>query len=450
MPQFAHVSGSLPGPKSAALLAKKDATVARAFDVHLPAVIESGRGALLTDIDGNTFIDLSGGIGCLNVGHCHPKVVAAIEEQARHLTHTDFTVAPYESLITLAGRLTKLVPGPSAKKAAFFNSGAEAVENAVKIARYATHRKAVIAFEGAFHGRTLMAMSLTSKQVPYKAGFGPLAPEVYRVPFPYAYRLPADVPPAHASAYALSRLEDAFRTVVDPEDVAAIIIEPVLGEGGFVPAPAEFLQGVRKICDERGIVLIVDEVQTGFGRTGKFFAIEHAGIEADLMTVAKSIAAGMPLSAVIGKAELMDAVRESGLGGTYVGNPVACAAANAVLDVIEEEKLVERAAHLGQLYRERFLRWQDKFEIVGDVRGLGAMMAVEFVTDRATKAPAKHEVGDILTHAMQRGVLALSAGVLGNNVRVLAPLVITDAQAGEALDILEEAVAEVAKAPVHA
>ena len=450
MPKFAHVTGSLPGPKSAALLARKDQSVARAFDVHLPAVVQSAHGALLTDVDGNTFIDLVGGIGVMNVGHGHPKVLAAIEEQARRFTHTDFTVVPYESLIRLAERLCRLAPGSTPKKAAFFNSGAEAVENAIKIARYATHRKAVIAFEGAFHGRTLMAMSLTSKQMPYKVGFGPMAPEVYRVPFPYAYRLPADVPPAHASHYALERLEEAFRTLVDPQDVAAVIIEPVLGEGGFVPAPDEFLQGLRALTEKHGILLVVDEVQTGYGRTGKFFAIEHSGVEPDLMTVAKSIAAGLPLSGVIGKAEIMDSVHESGIGGTYVGNPVACAAANAVLDVMEEEHLVERARHLGERYRERFLAWQDRFELVGDVRGLGAMMAVELVTDRATKAPAKHEVGEILHAAMNQGVLAASAGVLGNNIRMLAPLVITDEQQDEALDILEAALASVAKAPVHA
>jgi 4-aminobutyrate aminotransferase/(S)-3-amino-2-methylpropionate transaminase len=448
--KFARVSGTLPGPKSQALLAQKDQFVARAFDVHLPAVIESARGALLTDVDGNTFIDLVGGIGVMNVGHGHPKVLAAIEEQARRLTHTDFTVAPYESLIRLAGRLVRLAPGPTPKKAAFFNSGAEAVENAIKIARYFTGRKAVIAFEGAFHGRTLMAMSLTSKQMPYKVGFGPMAPEVYRVPFPYAYRLPADIPPAHASAYALGRLEEAFRTMVDPGDVAAVIIEPVLGEGGFVPAPPEFLQGLRALTEKHGILLVVDEVQTGYGRTGKFFAVEHSGVEPDLITVAKSIAAGMPLSGVIGKAEIMDKVHEGGIGGTYVGNPVACAAANAVLDVFEEEGLVERARHLGERYRERFLAWQDRYELVGDVRGLGAMMAVELVRDRTTKEPAKHEVGEILRRAMGRGVLAASAGVLGNNIRMLAPLVITDEQLDEALDLLEESLAEVAKAPVHA
>lgn len=450
MSKFAHVTGSLPGPKSAALLAEKERSVAKAFDVHLPAVIQSGKGAILTDVDGNTFIDLVGGIGVMNVGHSHPKVVAAIEDQVRRFTHTDFTVAPYESFIRLAGRLNRLAPGSTPKKSVFFNSGAEAVENAIKIARYATGRKAVIAFEGAFHGRTLMAMTLTSKQMPYKAGFGPMAPEVYRVPFPYAYRLPSDVPPAHASQYALGRLEEAFRTLVDPNDVACVIIEPVLGEGGFVPAPDEFLRGLRAITEKHGILLIVDEVQTGYGRTGRFFAIEHSGVEPDLIAVAKSIAAGLPLSGVIGKAAIMDKVHEGGIGGTYVGNPVACAAANAVLDIMEEEKLVERARHLGERYRQRFLAWQDRFSLVGEVRGLGAMMAVELVRDRTTKEPAKHETGEILTRAMQDGVLAVSAGVLGNNVRVLAPLVITDEQQDEALDVLENALAEVSKAPVHA
>ncbi len=449
MAKFAHVQGSLPGPKSKALLETKEKWVARAFDVHLPAVIESGQGALLTDVDGNTFIDLAGGIGVMNVGHSHPKVVAAIEAQARRLTHTDFTVAPYASFIELAERISRKAPGPTPKKTVFFNSGAEAVENAVKIARYVTGRKAVIAFEGAFHGRTLMAMSLTSRQLPYKAGFGPFAPEVYRLPYPFSYRLPEGVPPAHASQYALGRLEEAFQTVVASTDVACVVIEPVLGEGGFVPAPAEFMQGLREITARHGILLVADEVQTGYGRTGRFFSVERSGVEPDLITAAKSIAAGMPLSAVIGKADLMDQVREGGIGGTYVGNPVACAAGLAVLDIMEEEHLPERAEKLGDLYRQRFLAWQDRFDVVGEVRGQGAMMAVEFVRDRTTKEPAKEIVSGLISGAMQQGVLSVSAGIYGNVLRILAPLVITEEQATEALDILEESLAKVARQPVQ-
>jgi 4-aminobutyrate aminotransferase/(S)-3-amino-2-methylpropionate transaminase len=450
MGRYAQVNTPLPGPRSREILERKERFVGRPFDVHLPAVIQSGSGALLTDVDGNTFIDLAGGVGVMNVGHGHPRVLAAIEAQARRFTHTDFTVAPYESFIDLAERLCGLAPGPSPKKAVFFNSGAEAVENAVKIARYVTGRKAVIAFEGAFHGRTLMAMSLTSKTMPYKRGFGAMAAEVYRVPFPYAYRLPEGVVPAHASAFALGRLEEAFRTLVNPAEVAAVIIEPVLGEGGFVPAPPEFLQGLRDLTKQHGILLIADEVQTGYGRTGTMFAVEQAGIEPDLLVVAKSIAAGLPLSGVVARSDLLDAVHEGGLGGTYVGNPVACAAALAVLDVMRDEGLVERAQLLGRRYRERFLAWQDRYDLVGDVRGLGAMMAVELVRSRTTKEPAKEETGKVLRLAMERGVLALSAGVLGNVIRVLAPLVITEAQQDEALDLLEESLAQVARQPVTA
>lgn len=450
MGKYANVKTELPGPRSRELLDKKSQYVARTFDVHLPAVISHGQGAILTDLDGNTFIDLAGGVGVMNVGHSHPRVLKAIDEQVHRFTHTDFTVAPYASFIDLAERLAKLAPGPTAKKVVFFNSGAEAVENAVKTARYVTGRKAVIAFEGAFHGRTLMALSLTSKTSPYKKGFGALAAEVYRVPFPYPYRLPDGVVPAHASAYALSRLEEAFRTLVSPSEVAAVIIEPVLGEGGFVPAPAEFLQGLRELTARYGILLIADEVQTGFGRTGTMFAVEQSGVEPDLLVVAKSIAAGLPLSGVIGKADILEQVHPGGLGGTYVGNPVACAAGLAVLDVMRDEHLVERAQVLGRKYRERFLAWQDKFDLVGDVRGLGAMMAIELVKSRSTKEPATKETGELLHRAMEHGVLALSAGVLGNVVRILAPLVITDEQADEALDVLEAALAEVARQAVSA
>ncbi|MDX6455765.1 MAG: 4-aminobutyrate aminotransferase / (S)-3-amino-2-methylpropionate transaminase / 5-aminovalerate, partial [Gaiellaceae bacterium] len=318
----------IPGPRSRKILERKERVVADPLSVYLPIVVAEGRGSTLTDVDGNTFLDFAGGVGCLNVGHAHPRVVAAVQEQAARFLHTDFTIVPYDSYVELAERLAARVPISGPVKAAFFNSGAEAVENAVKIARSATGRPAVIGFTNAFHGRTLMALTLTSKIHPYKAGFGPYAPEVYRVPFPDEYHWAG----GNASSEALEQLRLAFRTTVDPSQVACIVIEPVQGEGGFVPAPPSYLRGLRDICDEHGMLLVADEVQTGFGRTGSFFAIEQSGVEPDLVCVAKSIAAGLPLSGVLGRAELMDAPGDSAIGGTYVGNPVACQAGLAVLD----------------------------------------------------------------------------------------------------------------------
>ncbi|HET7045399.1 MAG TPA: 4-aminobutyrate--2-oxoglutarate transaminase [Gaiellaceae bacterium] len=422
----------LPGPRSRAILERKAKVIAGPLSIYLPIVIEEASGARITDVDGNVFIDFTGGVGCLNVGHAHPHVVAAAQEQLARFAHTDFTIVPYEVYVGLAERLLALVPFRGPAKAAFFNSGAEAVENAVKIARAATGRPAVIAFDGAFHGRTLMALSLTSKTHPYKAGFGPYAPEVYRVPFPGDYRGPT-------AEEALAALRRAFRTQVAAETVAAIVVEPVQGEAGFIPAPRAFMEGLRQVCDEHGIVLVVDEVQTGFGRTGRLFAIEHYGIEPDLMTVAKSIAGGLPLSGVLGKARIMDAPGDSAVGGTFVGNPVAQAAALAVLDVIEEEGLVERADALGETMRMRMLALQERFAAIGDVRGLGAMLAIELVRDRETKEPAAELATRVAESAFQRGLLLLKAGVDGNCIRVLAPLVLTDAELDEALGVWEEA-----------
>jgi 4-aminobutyrate aminotransferase/(S)-3-amino-2-methylpropionate transaminase len=422
---------ALPGPGSQALIERKERVIASPLSLTFPIAVQEARGALLTDVDGNTFIDFTGGVGCLNVGHSHPQVVAAAQEQLERYAHTDFTIVPYEPYVALAERLIEASPFTGPAKAAFFNAGTEAVENSIKFARAYTRRPALIAFEGAFHGRTLLSMTLTSKTHPYKAGLGPFAPEVYRVPFANDYRGPS-------ATEALAALERAFLTQVAPEHVAAIIVEPVQGEGGFVVAPEQFMRGLRRICDERGIVLIVDEVQTGFGRTGKMFAIEHYGIEPDLMTVAKSIAAGLPLSGVIGKAEIMDAPGDSAIGGTYVGNPVAQAAAHAVLDVIEEEGLVGRAAELGDRLRSRMESWQERFPQVGDVRGLGAMLAVELVGDRQTKEPAPDLASAVVEAAFQRGLLCLKSGIHANCIRVLVPLVITDSQADEALTVWEE------------
>jgi 4-aminobutyrate aminotransferase/(S)-3-amino-2-methylpropionate transaminase len=420
----------IPGPNSRAILERKAQVVAEPLSITIPVVIAEGRGATITDVDGNTFIDFTGGVGCLNVGHSHPRVVQAVQEQAERFSHTDFTIVPYEVYVTLAERLIAVSPFRSPAKAAFFNAGTEAVENAVKFARSYTKRPAVIAFEGAFHGRTLLSMSMTSKTHPYKAGLGPFAPEVYRVPFANDYRGPS-------AAEALEALERMFVTQVAAEHVAALVIEPVQGEGGFVVAPREFLEGVRRICDENGIVLVVDEVQTGFGRTGKMFAIEHYGIEPDLMTVAKSIAGGLPLSGVIGKAAIMDAPPDSAIGGTYVGNPIAQAAALAVLDVFEEEGLCDRAAELGETMRARMQSWQERFAAIGDVRGLGAMLAIELVGDRATKAPAPELASAVVAAAAERGLLLLKSGIYSNCIRVLAPLTISEAELDEALAVWE-------------
>ena len=422
----------IPGPRSREILERKERVVAAPLSVFLPVVVEEAHGATLTDVDGNTFIDFTGGVGCLNVGHSNAQVVAAAQEQMARFSHTDFTIVPYEVYVTLAERLCALAPIQQPTKAAFFNAGAEAVENAVKFARSFTKRPAVIGFEGGFHGRTLLAMSLTSKTHPYKAGLGPFAPEVYRVPFPNAYRGPS-------SEEALAALERALVTQVAAETVAAIVIEPVQGEGGFIVAPPEFLQGVRRICDEHGIVLVADEVQTGFGRTGRMWGVEHTGVEPDLVTLAKSIAGGLPLSAVVGKAEIMDAPGDSAIGGTYVGNPVAQAAALAVLDVFEEEDLTARAAAIGETIRSRMAAWQERWPRIGDVRGLGAMMAIELVSDAGSKEPDADLASAIVEAAAERGLLLLKCGIYSNCIRVLTPLVISDAELDEALGVWEEA-----------
>jgi 4-aminobutyrate aminotransferase / (S)-3-amino-2-methylpropionate transaminase / 5-aminovalerate transaminase len=426
------VRTEIPGPRSREILERKERVIADPLSIYIPVVIDEGRGALLTDVDGNTFVDFTGGVGCLNVGHSHPEVVAAAQEQLARFSHTDFTIVPYEVYVRLAERLCASMPISGPVKAAFFNAGTEAIENAIKFSRAYTGRPAVIAFEGGFHGRTLLSLSLTSKTHPYKAGLGPFAPEVYRLPFAQDYRGP-DV------RTALEALERALVTHVAAESVAAIVIEPVQGEGGFVVAPQPFMEGVRRICHEHGIVMVVDEVQTGFARTGRMWAMEHYGIEPDLVTVAKSIAAGLPLSATIGRAEIMDAPGDSAIGGTYVGNPVAQAAALAVLDTIEDEGLVQRAAEIGETIRACMLQWQERFAPIGDVRGLGSMLAIELVRDRDTKEPAPELASAVVEAAATRGLLLLKSGIYANCIRVLVPLVISDLELEEALDVWEEA-----------
>jgi 4-aminobutyrate aminotransferase/(S)-3-amino-2-methylpropionate transaminase len=426
----------IPGPRSREILERERRAVAGPLLVHGPVVAAEARGSTITDVDGNTFLDFVGGVGVMNVGHNHPRVVQAIHEQADRLLHTDFTVVAYEQYVELAERLGALVPISGETRGAFFNAGTEAVENAVKLARLRTGRQAVIAFEGAFHGRTLLALTMTSRTDPYKRGLGPFAPEVYRAPFPNDFRGPD-------AKTALAILERMLATHVSADDVAAIVFEPQQGEGGFIPAPPLFVEGLRAICDEHGIVLVADEVQTGFGRTGRMFAMEHFEVEADLIVLAKSIAGGLPLSGVLGKAAIMDDAHAGAIGGTFIGNPVALAAAVAVLDVFEDEELVARAVTIGNVIRSRMLEWQGRWAQVGDVRGLGAMLAIELVHDPVTKSAAPELVAAVIDEALRRGLILLRAGVYGNCIRVLCPLTVTDGELEEGLGVWEEALAAV-------
>ncbi len=427
---------AIPGPRAREILEREERAVAKPLSVHTPVVAAHARGSTITDVDGNTFVDFVGGVGVMNVGHGHPKVVQAIADQAERFVHTDFTVVAYELYVELAERLGALVPISGETRGAFFNAGTEAVENAVKLARLYTGRAAVIVFDGAFHGRTLLSLTMTSRTHPYKTGLGPFAPEVYRAPFPSDYRGPD-------AESALATLERMFATHVSAQDVAAIVFEPEQGEGGFIPAPPVFVEGLRRVCDEHGIVLVADEVQTGFGRTARMFAMEHFDVEPDLITVAKSIAGGLPLSGVIGRAAIMDHAHQGAIGGTFIGNPVALAAAGAVLDVFEEEELVARATIVGDVLRARMLEWQSRWPRIGDVRGLGAMLAIELVEDPATKTPAPDLTAQVIEAALQRGLLLLKAGVHGNCIRVLCPLTISDGELDEGLDVWEEALAVV-------
>jgi 4-aminobutyrate aminotransferase len=419
---------------NAELQQRKDAATPRGVGVMCQFYAERALNAELWDVEGRRYIDFAAGIAVLNTGHRHPKIVAAVEAQLGKFTHTCYQVVPYESYVSLAERINAATPGAHAKKTAFFSSGAEAVENAVKIARAATGRGAVVAFSGAFHGRTMMGMALTGKVVPYKVGFGPFPGEIYHVPFPIELH-------GVGTADSLAALQTLFKADVDPQRVAAIIVEPVQGEGGFYAAPPEFMRALRALCDQHGILLIADEIQTGFGRTGKLFAMEHYDVVPDLMTIAKSLAGGMPLSAVCGRAEIMDAPAPGGLGGTYAGNPLAIAAAHAVLDVIAEEKLVERAAALGARLKQRLRQLRESVPQIADVRGLGAMVAVEF-GQPGDGAPDAAFTKRVQSRALERGLLLLSCGVYGNVIRFLFPLTIEDALMDEALAILAEALRE--------
>jgi 4-aminobutyrate aminotransferase/(S)-3-amino-2-methylpropionate transaminase len=439
-----------PSITNAALQERRRRVVASGNTSAMGQYIAKGNGAILTDVEGNEYIDFAGGIAVMNVGHSHPKVVAAVKQQAAQLTHTCFMVSPYETAIRLAEKLCTAVPCQAAQAVMFANSGAEAVENAVKIARYHTGKSGIIAFENAFHGRTLLGMSLTSKVKPYKYGFGPYAPEVYRMPFAYCYRCPINLTYPKCGTACAECLADMFVRQVAPEQTAAIIIEPIQGEGGFIAPPLNYFQKLKAVCEKNQVLFIADEIQTGMGRTGTMFAMEHFGVEADMTTVAKSLAAGMPLSAVVGKKEIMDSVHPSGVGGTYGGNPVACAAALAVIDIFDTEDLLARSKTLGKVLRTHLEKFKQDYEIVGDVRGMGPMMAMELVKDRHTKIPAAEEAKSLTAFCLEKNLILLSCGVYGNVVRFLMPLVISKAQLEQGLSIVGEGLQKLSEWPPSA
>jgi len=429
----------IPGPKSKALSARREAAVPRGLSHGTPIYVARAEDAWLEDVDGNRYIDFAGGIGCLNVGHRREPVLSAIREQLERYLHTCVQVTPYENYVRLAERMNEITPGQFSKKTLLLNTGAEAVENAVKIARAHTGRSGVIAFEDGFHGRTMMALALTSKTHPYKAGFAPFPPEVYRIPYAYCYRCSYSLQYPSCELFCARHLEDTFKRVVASEDVAAVIAEPILGEGGFVVPPPEFFRILIEICHQHGVLFIADEVQSGFGRTGRLFASEHYGIEPDLIVTAKSLGGGLPLAAVTGRAEIMDAAGPGGLGGTFAGNPLSCAAALAVLDIFQHEDLLSRAQELGAQFQKRAREWQKRWPSIGEIRGLGGMQAMELIKSAETREPAAEETKQIVRHCYERGLITLSAGSYSNVIRVLVPLVASRDQIDEGLDVLESA-----------
>ena len=437
---------SIPGPKSKALAERRSTAVPRGLSHATPIYVARAEGALLEDVDGNRYIDFAGGIGCINMGHRSPGVVNAIRQQLDRFLHTCVQVTPYESYVRLAERLNELAPGNFPKKTLLVNTGAEAVENAVKVARAYTKRPGIIAFEDAFHGRTMMTLALTSKTHPYKAGFQPFPGEVYRIPYAYCYRCSYSLKYPSCELFCARHLEDTFKRVVAQEGVAAVIAEPVLGEGGFVVPPLDYFQTLIDICHKHNVLFIADEVQSGFGRTGALFASERYGIEPDIIVTAKSLGGGLPIAAITGRAEIMDAPGPGGLGGTFAGNPVSCEAACAVLDLFEKQDLYRRANELGDSFQKRAREWQTRWPIIGDVRGLGAMQALELVESQETREPAAEDTKKVTQYCYEHGVITISAGSYGNVIRLLMPLVITDEQMDEALGVLEGALETVYEA----
>jgi 4-aminobutyrate aminotransferase/(S)-3-amino-2-methylpropionate transaminase len=438
-----HLKTRIPGPKSQALSSRRAQAIPRGISHGTPIYVAKAEDAWLEDVDGNRYIDFAGGIGCANAGHRRDEVVEAVKDQLDRFLHTCVQVTPYEGYIRLAERLNQVTPGKFPKKTLFVNSGAEAVENAVKIARAYTKRPAIIAFEDAFHGRTMMTLALTSKTHPYKAGFAPFPGDVYRVPFAYCYRCSYSLKYPSCDLYCARHLEDTFKRVVANEEVAAVIAEPVLSEGGFIAPPPDYFKVLVDLCRKHGILFIADEVQSGFGRTGAMFASEHYGIEPDIIVTAKSLGGGLPLAAVTGRAEIMDAPGPGGLGGTFAGNPLSCAAALAVLDLFEKENLLARANDLGERFQRRAREWQQRWPLIGDVRGLGGMQAIELVQSPEAKTPATDETKQITQYCYEHGLITITAGSYSNVIRVLVPLVASDAQIDEGLDVLESALANV-------
>jgi 4-aminobutyrate aminotransferase / (S)-3-amino-2-methylpropionate transaminase / 5-aminovalerate transaminase len=434
-----QIKTEIPGPRSRTLMARREAAVPRGPANATPIFAANADGATITDVDGNCFLDFAGGIGVLNAGHRAPRVTAAIRDQLEKHLHLCFAVTPYEGYVAVAEKLNALAPGNFPKKTILINSGAEAIENSIKIARAYTKRPAVICFEDAFHGRTLLTMSLTSKTHPYKAGFQPFASDIYRIPYAYSYRHA----PGTTSEDFAHHLEDAFKRSAAPESVAAVIAEPVLGEGGFVVPPRDYFQRLQNICRKHGILFIADEIQSGFGRTGKWFACEHFGVEPDLITTAKSLGGGMPIAAVTGRAEIMDAPGPGSLGGTYCGHPLSCAAALAAIETIEKENLLARSSTIGERFEKRARGWQKKWPLIGEVRGLGGMCAMELVRDPESREPADTETKHIARHCYEHGLIILTAGTFNNVIRILVPLVVTDAQFEAGLEVLEAALAAV-------
>lgn len=441
------IVSALPGPNTQKILKTREDNVPVGVSYGIQTVINRGEGAMFEDVDGNILMDFAGGIGVMNIGYSHPEVVEVIKAQAERYLHTSINVVQYDQYIYLAEKLNAIVPGPFKKKTMFVNSGSEAVENALKIAKRFTGRSEIVTFNGAFHGRTAMTMALTSKVRPYKFGFGPFPGGIHRAEFPYIYRRPNGITEENAIAYYKDRLDSFFLEHVDPEEVAAIVIEPVQGEGGFVPAPIEYVQYLREYCDKYGMLLICDEIQTGYGRTGRMYACEYwaeKGIYPDIVTSAKSIAAGLPLSTVTARAEIIDSAQAGGIGGTYCGNPVATAAALKVIEIMERDDYAGKAQAINTIAIKRLNAMQERYNLIGDIRSVGAMIAIELVKDTKTKEPAKDEVKAIVKECNKNGLVVLDAGVRGNNIRMLMPLCITEQQLTAGLDIIENAIASVA------
>jgi len=430
-------SSVLPGSYSKVLQKRYEEAVPTGIYHLTPLYVKKASGAIITDVDGNQFIDFAGGIGMQNVGHCHPKVVRAVQEQAKSFIHPCFHVTPYENYIALAEKINEKIPGTSKKKTMFANSGAEAIENAVKIARKVTGRSKVISFERGFHGRTLMTMSLSTKENPYKAGFGPFVSDMHILSYPYYYRAAEGVSSEEVDSQVIYQFEK-FLEEVSPEKVAAIVMEPVQGEGGFIVPSILFVKRIREICDQYGILMIMDEVQTGFGRTGKWFATEHFNIEPDIIALSKSIAGGLPLSAIVGRAEFMDVPGRGQIGGTFAGSPLSCAAGLAVFEIMEEENLVERAQQIGNRIMSHLHAMQLKYEVIGDVRGIGAMVAMELVTDRITKEPAKELTVQLIDEFWKNGLISIGAGIFDNVLRFLPPLVISNEEIDKGFEIINQ------------